>query len=112
MANKNETECGCMGIYNSSTNSCDDIPVGVDACPENGGGFWNTIGGWDWKAISENSLQWGYALGFLKPPNAASMENQQYMAELQRQKNTMNMILLGLAILMIVLVIVVVRRKK
>ena len=65
MANKNETECGCMGIYNSSTNSCDDIPVGVDACPENGGGFWNTIGGWDWKAISENSLQWGYALGFL-----------------------------------------------
>jgi len=108
--NKNETVCGCVGIYNEADMRCDDVPVGVDACPEKG--FWNAVGGWDWKAISENSLQWGYALGFLKPPNATTMENQQYMAELQRQKNTMNMILLGLAILMIVLVIVVVRKKK
>ena len=108
--NLNKEYCDCNGIYNAATYQCEAAEPDV-ACPE-GSGFWHSVGGWDWNAISENGLQWGYALGLLKPPNAANMTNQVYMQELARQRQTMNMILIGLAVLMVILVIIVLRKKK
>ena len=78
----------------------------------NGNGFWNTVGGWDWKAISDNALTWGYAFGFIKPPNATNMETQAYMMELQKQRQQMNMIMVGLGVLMLIIVIIVIRQGK
>jgi len=111
MANLNETECQCMGIYNAATGSCDAATPEV-ACPSENGGFWQTVGGLDWNAISETSLQWGYALGLLTPPNAAQLTNQVYMAELTKQRQQMNMIMIGLGVIMIIVLLIVLRKKK
>ena len=84
-----------------------------EACPSqsNGGGFWQTASGWDWNAIGENALTWGYALGVFQAPNGATMENQAYMMELQRQKDQMMYIMIGLGITMMIVVLLVLRKK-
>lgn len=111
MPNQNETECGCMAIYNATTGGCDD-PNGVDPCPDQGGnGFWQNVAGWDWGAINQNALQWGYGLGILSPPSP-SLESQAYMMELQKQKQQMMMIMVALGVLMLIVVIMVVRQSK
>ncbi len=107
MANLNKTECNCTGIYNATSMTCDD-PQGVDPCPNN---FWGTVGGLDWNAIGENALTWGYALGVFQAPNGATMENQAYMMELQRQKDQMMYIMIGLGITMMIVVLLVLRKK-
>lgn len=109
MANLNKDYCDCQGIYNAATYQCEPSTPEV-ACPD-GNGFWQTAAGWDWNAISENSLQWGYALGILSPPNAANLTNQVYMQELARQRQQMTMIMVGLGIAMLVVIVVLVRRK-
>ena len=111
MPNLNETECECMGIYNAAIGGCDPAAPEV-ACPEGGQSWLQTMGGWDWNAISENSLQWGYALGLFTPPNQANITNQVYMQELARQRQQMNMIFAGLGIGMILILVVVLRKKK
>ena len=111
MANLNKTECGCMGIYNAAIGGCDEATPEV-ACPEGDPSFWQKAAGWDWNAISENSLQWGYALGLLTPPNQANLINQVYMQELARQRQQMNMIFAGLGIGMILILVLVLRKKK
>ena len=110
--NLNETECQCMGIYNEANGSCDIPPNGVDPCPDSGGsGFWNNLAGANWNAISENALQWGYALGILKPPST-NLQTQAYMMELQKQRQQMMYIMVFLGVLMLVIVIMVLRQGK
>tara|TARA_R110000868_G_scaffold208674_1_gene458223 strand:+ start:549 stop:881 length:333 start_codon:yes stop_codon:yes gene_type:complete len=108
MANKNKTECNCTGIWNSTTSICDPIPTGVEPCPPT---FLQNASGWDWNAIGENALVWGYALGFLKPPSA-NLDNQIYMMELEKQRQQMMYVMVGLGILMLVIVIMVLRKNK
>tara|TARA_R100000152_G_C6616085_1_gene68325 strand:- start:108 stop:437 length:330 start_codon:yes stop_codon:yes gene_type:complete len=109
MANLNKEMCDCMGFYDPSGGCMPyDPEVHADEpCP---GGFWQTVGSWDWGAISENAMNWGYALGLFQPPNQ-NLETQMYMAELQRQRQQMTMIMVGLGIAMLVILIVVVRKK-
>jgi hypothetical protein len=108
MANLNKTECGCMGIYNATTSSCDDPPVGVDPCPS----FWATVGSWDWNAISEGALTWGYALGIFQQPTGVSIQSLQYQQEIERQKRTMQMLIIGFLIVITILIVYVVRAQK
>ena len=42
MANLNETECECMGIYNAAIGGCDPAAPEV-ACPEGGQSWLQTI---------------------------------------------------------------------
>jgi hypothetical protein len=112
MANLNKTECGCMGFYDASGGCTPALmpedPNYINPCPNN---FWGTVGGWDWNAIGENALTWGYALGVFQAPNGATMENQAYMMELQRQKDQMMYIMIGLGITMMIVVLLVLRKK-
>jgi hypothetical protein len=108
MANLNKTECGCMGIYNASTSSCDTPADGVDPCPS----FWNTLAGWDWNAISGATLTWGYALGIFQAPPVDNSATLQYQAEIERQKRTMTMLIIGFLIVITILIIYVVRSNK
>jgi hypothetical protein len=110
MANLNKTECDCFGFYDPSGGCLPYDPEvhTTEPCPNN---FWGTVGGWDWQNISDNAMQWGYALGIFTPPNAVSMENQAYMMELQRQKDQMMYIMVGLGITMLIVVLVVLRKK-
>tara|TARA_R110000751_G_scaffold12214_3_gene42111 strand:- start:1633 stop:1980 length:348 start_codon:yes stop_codon:yes gene_type:complete len=113
MANKNKTECNCTGIWNSGTELCDPAlattdPNYIDPCPAT---FWQKASGWDWNAIGENALVWGYALGFLKPPSA-NLDNQLYMMELERQRKQMMYVMIALGVLMLVIVIMVLRKNK
>ena len=107
MANLNKTECGCEGIYNATTSSCDPPDVGVDPCPS----FWSNLAGWDWQNIADTSLTWGYALGFLKPPNA-QQDNAIYLMQLEQQRKQMMYLMVGLGVLMLVVVIMVLKKNK
>jgi len=110
MANLNKSECECMGFYDPSGGCTPYDPQihATEPCPNN---FWGTVGGLDWNAIGDNALTWGYALGIFQSPNAANMENQAYMMELQRQKDQMMYIMIGLGITMMIVVLLVLRKK-
>ena len=112
MPNLNETECGCQGIYNSASGGC-DVATPEVACPNGqGGSSWlQTASGWDWNAIGENALTWGYALGFLKPPNA-QQDNTIYLMQLEQQRQQMMYLMVGLGVLMLVVVILVLKKNK
>lgn len=111
MANKNKTECSCMGFWEDGM--CvpallPEDPNYVNPCPTT---WFETAGTWNWDNISNTALTWGYALGLFNSPNAVNMETQQYMMELQRQKQQMMYIMVGLGILMVLVVIMVLRKK-
>ena len=109
MANENKTLCNCQGFYNHDTGLCDPLTENSpNPCPPT---FWGNVAGWDWNNISNQAVTWAYALGILTPPNATNMETQAYMQELQRQKQTMMYLMVGLGVMMLVLVIVVIRKK-
>lgn len=107
MANLNKTECGCEGIYNATTSSCDIPDVGVDPCPS----FWSTLAGWDWNEISDTSLQWGYALGIFNSPNM-NQQTLAYQMEIERQKRTMQFLIIGFLIVITILIIYVAKANK
>ena len=105
MANLNKTECNCEGIWNASTESCDD-PQGTDPCPS----VWTSIANWNWGEISNAGLEWGYGLGLLNRPD--NTDTAFYMMELERQRRNTMYIMMGLLALAIVIAIVLVRRRK
>tara|TARA_R110000824_G_scaffold378430_4_gene569989 strand:- start:3959 stop:4300 length:342 start_codon:yes stop_codon:yes gene_type:complete len=113
MANKNRSECDCLGFYDG-VGGCTPVlpttdPAYVDPCPPT---WFETAGTWDWNNISSTALNWGYALGLFNNPNTINMETQQYMLELQRQKQQMMYIMVGVGLIMVLVVIVVLRKKK
>jgi len=108
MPNLNETMCNCEG-FSQTDGSCEPYDADIHSSPPCPDGFWGTVGGWDWEAISSTSLQWMYAFGVLKPPSA-NLETQAYMMELQRQQKQTNMIMLGLGFLMLIVLIIVLRK--
>lgn len=108
MANLNKTECQCTGIYNATTMTCDIPDAGVDPCPS----FWSQLATWDWQGISDTSLQWGYALGIFNPPPNDQMQQEAYQREIQRQRNTMTMLVIGFIIVVAILVVYIVRNQR
>ena len=108
MANLNKTECGCEGIYNATTSSCDPPDVGVDPCPS----FWNTLAGWDWQNIADTSLTWGYALGIFNQPNNIDAQTLAYQTEIQRQKDQMQMLIIAFIIVITIGIIYIAKKNK
>ena len=112
MANLNKKYCNCTGIYvgdADGSGTCNPLTeTSPDPCPTT---FWQNAAGWDWNAIGDNALTWGYALGVFQAPNGATMENQAYMMELQRQKDQMMYIMVGLGVTMMIVVLLVLRKK-
>tara|TARA_R100000664_G_C2757616_1_gene145991 strand:- start:4304 stop:4645 length:342 start_codon:yes stop_codon:yes gene_type:complete len=112
MANLNKKYCNCTGIYvgePDGTGQCDPLtPTSPDPCPET---FWDKASGWDWGSISQNALNWSYALGFLTPPNQ-NLELQLYQQELERQRRQSQMIMIGLVIVLIIILVVVFAKRK
>lgn len=110
MANLNKEMCDCMGFYDPSGGCMPYDPEvhSEEPCP---GSFWETAAGWDWGAISDNAMNWGYALGIFRPPNQNNLSNQLYMQELQRQRQQMTYIFVGLGVAMLVILLVVLRKK-
>ena len=108
MANLNKTECGCTGIYNATTSSCDIPDAGVDPCPS----WFSSMAGWNWNEIAETSLTWGYALGIFNQPNNLDAETLAYQQEIQRQKDQMTYLIIAFLIVVVILVIYVARANK
>jgi hypothetical protein len=107
MPNLNSSECGCMGIYNASTNSCDDIPEGIDPCPNS---WWSdTISNaqtWDWNNISSQGQEWAYILGLADRPVVANTGNQ-------NEIKTSTYIMYGVvALTLVMLVMYFIMKKK
>lgn len=108
MANINKEMCECMGFYDPS-GSCTPYDPAIhpeEPCPSN---FWSNVGSWNWGAISDTALQWGYAFGFLQPPSQ-NLETQMYMMELERQRRQTTMLMVGLGVLMLIVILIVLRR--
>ena len=107
MANKNKTECNCMGIYNAALNGCDPVPEGIDPCPPT---FWQNAAGWDWANISDVGLEWGYALGLLNRPDTT--DTAIYTMELERQTRQSMYIMVGLGIIALIIVLAIMKKRK
>ena len=77
----------------------------------NGNGVWTSVGGWDWNAISQNALQWGYALGWIQPPSS-QLDAMAYQTALQQQRQQMMFLVIGIIVLVIVLIVLAFRGAK
>jgi len=110
MANLNKTECGCTGIYNEVGMSCDIPPDGVDPCPPSQ--FWSNLASWDWNAISNTSLTWGYALGIFNQPNSANAQTLAYEEEIRRQKAQMTYLIIAFLIVITIGIIYIAKQNK
>lgn len=108
MANLNKTECGCVGVYNASIGGCEDPAEGVDPCPS----FWSQLAGWDWNAIGDTTLTWGYALGIFNQPSNIDAQAIAYQEEIRRQKAQMQYLIIAFLIVITLGIIYIAKTNK